>query len=489
MTYTSIARRVRGLGVGNDVGLSVIFQGLSAVVTFGGILLLTRSLPKEELGIYTLAFAAITIAGSIADFGLVPAVMPRIAVAWGIDTPAYKVALVLRFVMVLLAWLGLNAYLLVTGESWLLPYANLAYCTVFFSSKTAGLRQFPELFWRLKGRTYVVSALGMFDSIMVFLGLLLLKSVGRLTIFNALVVTAVAGIPGFLLIILPMLSHLRDTYSLRRPVPWRYYLGVLSVALPMAFFALSQQISGNLERLVISYFGDLAKVASYDYPVRALNALQFIAGTIGFGIVPVVAQAYKRVRTDISLSYIISVCVRLVFVLGFAISVVCLIFGDRIILIFGAKFAGDAYILRIYSIITAMTFVVVLLDQFLIAIGSLRQALFGLILSILLSVVFEVIFIQRFAIYGVMYAKMAVLAILIPFQLMMLPSDIRRAAARALLHALVPVSVFAALYFATASLPMIVRGAIAIPAVAALVVATKVLRPSDLRSLREIRVT
>lgn len=489
MTYTTIARRVRGLGVGNDVGLAVIFQGLTAVVTFGGILLLTRNLPKEDLGIYALAFAAITIAGSIADFGLVPAVMPRIAVARGIDTPAYKTALVVRLVMVLVAWLGLNLYLWATGESWLLPYANLAYCTVFFSSKTAGLRQFPELFWRLKGRTYVVSALGTFDAAMVFFGLLLLKHFGQLTIYNAMVVTAVAAIPGFLLIMLPMLSHLRQTYSVRRRVPWRYYLGILTVALPMALFALSQQISGNLERLVISYYGDLAKVASYDYPVRALNALQFIAGTIGFGVVPVLAQAYKRVRTDVSLSHLISICVRLVFVLGFGISLLCLLFGDQIILIFGAKFANDAYILRIYSIITAMTFIVVLLDQFLIAIGSLRQALFGLILSIVLSLIFEVIFIQRFAIHGVMYAKMIVLGILIPFQLMMLPSDIRRAAAKALLHAMIPVAVFALLYIATDSMSTVVRGLITIPVVAAVVIGTKVLRPSDLRSLREIRIT
>ena len=143
---------------------------------------------------------------------------------------------------------------------------------------------------------------------------------------------------------------------------------------------------------------------------------------------PIVAQYAKGVRSDHSFEFIISLGLRILGGIGLGISVVCFLFAESIMTIFGAQFTHYAYILRIYSIINGLTYLVVMFDQFLLATGRRKQTLYGALIYFLLALALEPVTIRQWGIRGMMYAKLIAICCLIAFQITRFPGEIRLAA-------------------------------------------------------------
>ena len=115
-------------------------------------------------------------------------------------------------------------------------------------------------------------------------------------------------------------------------------------ALPVGLMGLLGQTSGQLETLVIeaSTVMTRADIAAYNAGIRPLLGSVFIATAFSFGLVPIVAQYAKGVRSDHSFEFIISLGLRILGGIGLGISVVCFLFAEPIMTIFGAQFTHDA---------------------------------------------------------------------------------------------------------------------------------------------------
>ncbi len=483
--------RLKKLGVGADIGISVIFQVLGALVMFAFQTIILRSMSKDDSGSYFLILSYITIASGLGDFGLLATITPRLSVARDNATPAFKAAFVLRLVMLMVSWIALNLYLSISGQGGLLLFVNVAYISVLISSKTTGIRQLFELIWRLRGRTYVITAIGVFDVALGLGALWLLHHFGQVTLLRGVIVFSLCNLPGFVVVSLPLLARLRRSGAFSYRVSSRYYGAIFIAALPVGLMGLLGQTSGQLETLVIEASTVMTRsdIAAYNAGIRPLLGSIFIATAFSFGLVPIVAQCAKGVRSDHSFEFIMSVGVRILGGIGFGVSVVCYLFAEQIMTIFGAQFTHDAYILRIYSVINGLTYLVVMFDQFMLAIGKRKQTLYGAAIYFALALLLEPVTIREWGIRGMMYAKLISICCLIAFQITRFPRDIRLAALKGMARILPSVALFAVAFAASTGMDMLPRAALVLGVSVAAMLLARTVSIGELKALKSMRIT
>lgn len=484
-----IIKRLKRLGVGADIGLTVSLQVVAALVAYAFQIVVFRSLTRDDSGMYVLAISYITIASGLADFGLIATVTPRLAVGGGEAAPAFKAGVVLRAIMLLAGWVILNAYMAIAGKWELVMLVNLAYFAAIISAKTTGLRQFFDLLWRLRGRTYVVTAIGVFDMLLGLAALVLLALTGEPTLMKVMLIFTFCNVPGFIIMVFPLVSRLRNAGFFRKKIPWRFYRTLFLTSLPVGLMVVLAQSSGQLETLVLDGFMSTADIAAYNAGTRPLIGLSFVATTLGFGLAPLVAQHMKRSRTDASLDFIISVGLRVIGVIALAVCVVCNLFAEQIMLLAGRQYVPDAYILRIFSAINGVSFLVIMFDQFLLAMGKRKQTLYGALLYFVVALGLEALIIRDWGIAGMMYAKLAAVCCLLVFQIGMVGREVRGAAIKALAHLIPPALVLAMALMVTVELAFPIRVAVVAALVAGAVILTRTLRLSELRTIRSMNVT
>jgi O-antigen/teichoic acid export membrane protein len=180
--------------------------------------------------------------------------------------------------------------------------------------------------------------------------------------------------------------------------------------------------------------------------------------------------------------------VRVIGTIGLVVCVGGNLFSVQIMQIFGREYVASAYILRIYAVTNMLVFIVVLFDQFLLAIGHRRQVLYGSLLSLGSAIVLEIVLLRVWGIWGMMLAKIFSMVCQMIFQLWTFRADMRRAALQGFIRLAVPAAVMGIALVATGSLGLLARCLIVVPAVAAAMLAVRVLPPEELRWLRRLQI-
>jgi O-antigen/teichoic acid export membrane protein len=483
-----LAGRLRGLGVGADTTLTVVLQTLSAISAFGLQVIILRVLSKNDAGYFSLTITYLSLASALADFGIAATVLPRLSVAGG-DSPSFKAAIVLRAATVMMSWVVMNIYLVARGNHELLVYVNISYMAIFVSSRLIGIRQFIEILWRLQGRTYIVTAIALCDSLLVAGGVIVLSLSGTLSIERVLVVYAVSGIPGFALILWPLWRNGKLRRYLGRPLPRRYYRAVLAASFPVAIMVLSGQAFGQLEPLVIERFLHISDNAAFRAATAPLLGLLFLSIAVSYGLSPVVSQIHRGGRSDLGAGFLTSVAVRLLGTLALGICMGCFLFGAQIMQLFGPKYISGTPILKLYSISNGLTFLVILFDAFLLAMGARRSVLIAAIVGFVSALVLELVLVSSWAIPGLVAAKIMAQLILIAIQLRAFQPELRAGALAGLRRLALPALLLAGTLFATDSLPFEIRVPVVLVAVVGALLAGPIVTPGELQLLRRIRLS
>jgi O-antigen/teichoic acid export membrane protein len=485
--------RLKVLGIGSDIGLAVILQGAGAVVNFAYQTVLLRSLSKEAAGIYFLTIAFVSLAGGLGDFGLVATVTPRVAVAGCVPTPAYRAAFHLRILALLTGILVLNVYLAVTGQWNILPYVNIAYVSIVISARATGVRQLVELMWRLRGRMYAISAIAVVDALIGLGALLVLQHYGAMNLTNVMLVLALSSLPGFVVVGMPLLREFRSLMAeanWRKRLPRSLYRALVVATLPIAAVAVVGQFAGQLETLVLHATTlNPSDVAAYNAAVRPLTALIFLATTFSFGLAPIVAQHYKRVRSDSSIEVITSLGVRILGFVSVLLAAICWIFAAKLMGIFGQDYVAEAYILQLYSVISGLVFLVVLFDQFLVATDRRRQAMVGAGMQLAVALAMEPIAVSYFGMRGLVAAKGISIVLLLAYQLSRFEPSIRRSALLGFIRLVPTIVAVVTVVLLTEELALLLRVLLVALGIAVVVLLVPPLRRQELRELQSIRIT
>ncbi|MEP7220167.1 MAG: polysaccharide biosynthesis C-terminal domain-containing protein [Bacteroidota bacterium] len=484
------AKRVKMLGVGADIGVTVALQVLGSAVAFLFQMLVLRALSKDDSGIYFLVNSYVTIASGLGDFGLAAVITPRLSVARGEATPAFKVAVHIRIAALLVSWILLNLYLVIIGQGQLLLLTNAAYLWVLLSSRATGLRQLYEILWRLRGRTYVITAITMIDATIGLVGLYLVYRFGHVTTLEALFISSVCNLPGFIVVMIPIISRLRASGVMRVRIPRRFYTGMVMASLPVGLMGFLGQVSGQLETLVIGMSRTMttSDISAFNAATKPLIATLFIAVAVSYGVVPIIAQSTKGVRNDHSFAFIVSLTLRILGVIGMGGAVVAMLFAREIMSIFGPQFIGDAYILKMYSLVSALVYLVVMFDQFLLAIGQRKQTLYGAMLYLGIALVTELFAVRSWGISGLIFAKTFATFCMLAFQASRFSPEIRIAILKATARLLPSIGVMAAALLLTGEMELIPRSLIVILSTLGAVLLSRAVTVAELVTLKSMRI-
>lgn len=483
-------RLLRRVGVGTDIGTTVLLQGIGALLAYLVNRAVARSLGPDGWDAYSLCMHTYIVIGTaVADFGIVATVMPRIAAARGEFSPAFGAAFTIRLFTFVLGLIVVASMTLIYGNAELLLPATIGFCAVLFSGRLTGMRQIPEMIWRLRGRTWVVTTIAVIDALILLGVLVVLDHTGELTLMTALIAFVVTGIPGFLVVLLPVVAaYRRSGYHRVRARPG-YYRAIMVAALPVAVMAFTSQLFGRVEPLVIDATLGSAYVGDYIAGILPLAGTIFFAISVGIGLWPLISQVHRRARKDLSAGWVVSLGSRVLGGVAIMISVICFLFAEQIMAIFDPAYVQYAYILRIYSITSGLEYLVVFFDQTLLAVELRKEMMIGTLLALGLAVIFQIGAIALWGIPGILIGKIAALICKIAYQLHALGGEIRTAALKSFVPLLAAAAVPAVALIATASLPVIPRAAIALPVAAAALFASRVIDPKELKVLRRLQLT
>ena len=484
-------RRIfRKAGLGTDIGLTVVLQALGALLAYGINIVISRALGESGWDDYALCMHTYIVIGTaVMDFGIIAVVMPRLAAARGAFAPAFKAAFQLRLITYFLGLAAALGMALLFGDRELLLPILIGFGGGIVSAKFTGIRQVPELMWRLRGRTWIISTIALFDGLLLLGSILFLSANEILTINTAMMALVLANIPGFLLVGLPILRSYRKSGYEGKALPFRYYKGVVWGALPIAVMSLSSQLFARIEPLVINATIGREFVGEYVAGILPLSGTIFFAVTIGVGMLPLISQIHRRARNDVDAGWVVSVGSRALGGVALLISAGCFLFAEEILWLFNEEYMKYGYILRIYSITNGLEYLVVFFDQTLLAVDSRKEVMTGTLLSLILALGFQLAAVPLWGIHGILVAKIAAIAIKISYQLFVLGKDIRLGALRGFLRIGLGVVALVLILMLTQWLPVIPRALVTFVALGGVLFAGKIVDLKELGRLRRLQLT
>ena len=401
-----LRRLNRKFGLGTDISLTVVLQGVSALLAFAVQPIIARVLGESGWDTYTLCMQTyVMIGAAVVDFGVVAVALPRIAVAGGFSSPAFQSSFYLRLITFTL---GLSVAIILTfifGDTNLLVPVLMGMGVVIVSGRFTSFRQLPEMIWRVKGRAWVVGAVAILDTALMVSAVLLLKNTVDFTVTSVIGLLLLINIPGFVLIAFPVVRAFKRSSAVKIGYHSRYVKGMAISALPIATMAIAAQIFGRIEPLVINAVYGKDLVGDYVAAISPLMGTIFIAVSISVGLQPLISQLHKRVRSDVKGEWVMTVGVNTLGAVGLTISAVAVIFAEEIIGLFGEVYIKNAWMLRIYAITNVLEFLVVLYDQSLIGIDKRREVMVGTLLSLGAALAFQVVGVLYWGIVGILLGK------------------------------------------------------------------------------------
>jgi O-antigen/teichoic acid export membrane protein len=386
-----------------------------------------------------------------------------------------------------IAWVGVNAVLLASGSTDILPYVNIGFASVFVSARLVGVRQFLEIAWRMKGRGYYAAAMTLSEGVLAVTMAIVLVQIDALTVTSVSIIWSVGGIPGFLMLVLPLRRTLLETFRGYR-LRWSYIRRVSWGALPVATMVILGQTTGQLEVLVIDALGSMAEVGRFSIGITPLVGVMFIPAAIAAGLAPLYARLHRRPGTGASLDEVVSITLRIVGILGIALCAASVLSADLLMLLFPQSGPHSAQILRGYSGVIAAVFLVVLLDGILLALGRRRTVLLGAAVGLAVALTLEILMIRPWGVAGILVAKGISVVVLIAFQLYALHRTGVRGATRAVVRLLPAAMLFASTWWLGSGHGPVAEIVLPILASAAGLAMTRVLNAEEVRTLRALRL-
>ncbi|MGE3800761.1 MAG: hypothetical protein AB7H80_07055 [Candidatus Kapaibacterium sp.] len=487
----NIRKFFSGVSVGSDISLTVFLQGLTGLLALGLQPLIARKLGPNGWSTYSLCMQTYaTIGSAILDFGIFAFVFPKVAVSKNFASLPFASAIALRiptFLLATIVTLGV-AFAFGNGEYWYLILSGLF--VVFIGSRFPGMRQVMEMIWRNTGRTWVAAGVGVLDMGLFILALLLIPEIAANSVISVIVTFFVANVPGFLIITIPIIRRYLQTPNAPRRVPIRYLKRVAIGSSPIALMVLSAQVFGRVEPLIINAVFGEDLVGGYMAAILPIGGTAFIASTIGIGLQPLIAQAWRGTRNDVKGEWILSIGTRILGSVGILIGVFCFIYAEPILSLFGPKFIASAWILRIYALTNLLELMVMFYDQSLIGINKHREVMGATIGALILALILQIIGVIFWGLPGILFGKMATVACKIVYQLTLFSPVWRREAIYSLARIGGSVLFFAAGIYGMNSLDLspIVEGVILLPAVVGALFFLKVIDLPGILKLRSIRL-
>jgi O-antigen/teichoic acid export membrane protein len=271
--------------------VSLLAYGVNFAASFVAIVGMIRIMGKEPYGIFALAIQITAFTSMLADFGIGPIIMRRLAIA-----PQRAAAIVLEASTVRLL-LMLPAWLLTLGIGWILEpgwtfflMLNLMLCNMIVSSKMPVLRGTIEALYRSQTRMSVPTIAMAVDSIVLLAMVLFLPAYFRDPV-QAMLWYTISNVIGAVALAVGGWSLTRRISTEPAHISWSSMKELLWSASPLALFLVLNALHVSIETVYLKIFHGDSEVGVFNAALRFMAPLAVFPTIIAISASPYFARA------------------------------------------------------------------------------------------------------------------------------------------------------------------------------------------------------
>ena len=344
-------------GLASNIGIVTVGNGLGALLGFTSLVVVARTMPQSEFGLFSLLIIMMTMIVSVTDFGI-PITAVRFSAPLVENNPKkaaafLQTAFIIRFIVsVIVALAGLlfapSIAKLLTGDENLAGVVRLAFLgTLLMSIGIFGNSIFQA--WQQYVRLAIYS---IFSNLSRLITILIISAAGYLSIRSGVIAYSLAPLIGMIMIISIGKQYLFHRASKKyRAVTFSKIAGFNKwLAIAFACDALTTRVNV----LVLAHFRETEQVAIFAVAMQVSLAIPIILFSFISVLIPQASQlnTYYELKMYLKKSVTISTGVSSLFI-------PVIIFSDSIVqIIYGHQYAESGQVLRIMLLTFTISFIV-----------------------------------------------------------------------------------------------------------------------------------
>ena len=271
--------------------LSMGAYGINTAASFFAIIGIIRLLDKTEWGLFSLAIQIVAFTSMIADFGIGPVILRRLAIAPGRAATILLEATYGRLLLFAPAWLVSCAV-----GWWLEPdwtfflILNVMLFNMVISAKVPVLRGTLDAFYRSQSRMGVPALTMALDAVML-LGAVLVIPASFTDPLSAMLVYTASNLLGAVLLFVGGL-RLANTLNTEAVSPqWTGMRELIVVSAPLALYQLLNVLPVTIDVFLLKLFHDDVAVGTFTAALRIMTPLAVFPTIVAISAAPHFARA------------------------------------------------------------------------------------------------------------------------------------------------------------------------------------------------------
>ncbi len=380
----------------------MLLRGASAILSYSLSIILARLLGASEFGNYVYAITWVSVLSIPATFGFDRLVVRELAVyksykewaeAKGLIFFSIKIIFLQSLFILSLAYLVTIFVINFTS-----PQLYKTLLVAFIAIPLYGFINFGQGVLRGLGRVVYSQMPSMFISpllLLFWLGVYVLIRGTEINAFEIIVINIISTATLLCILGFMVKKYIPEEIFITRTISYKKKKWLGSAAF---FVALSGMhiISSRTDIIMLGILKTSRDVGYYSVAVRLSDILTFILLSVNGTIAPTIASLYSRGEKE-KLQKFITRSARLVFYLALPSGILLFIFGKWLLLLFGNGFVNGLTSLRILVIAQLVNISCGSVGLILNMTGNERITAFGVVLSALVNIVFNLVLIP---VYG-----------------------------------------------------------------------------------------
>jgi len=382
--------------------LILIVRFISQVLSFVGLLFITRYLGTDIYGSITFSFAIVASFNCVSDLGFNSANMKRISEGMNVDdcfSTFAVIKIVMTGLMAVLTLVAVFAYITILGKG--LSDTSVQLLVIFIGYyilyDLAGIAIYT---FDARMETAKSQVIQLMDPI-IRVPIVILVAMNRMSVYSLALAFLIGAGAVFATSIFLLL---RSGIKWRRPTLFRPYI---VFAMPLAVASILTVVWGNVDKIIVGFFGSTVDLALYNSGLSLMTILSTVGAGVGIITFPLFSKFYSEGRVDMIraktaeaerfISMIIMPVVTVVVLFPFATAAILL----------GNNFSAAGGPLQIVVVTTALGLMTQAYTSQLSAINRndiyLKITVFSLVVNSILLVLLVPRSILGFGLFGLSY--------------------------------------------------------------------------------------
>lgn len=397
--------------VSGNTLIILVSKILNLALTLLFTVLVARRLGESALGMFSFGLVFVGSFAIIADFGLQQIVARELSQMVVPNGRLFANGIFAKLLLIIISIVVITIAVVFLDFETAQGQIILVLCIVLFSSpKIASLRRFLEVPFQIELKMLVPSALQVLDIIIMICATFLVLSYGY-GIVAVTVIYALAFLPGFFFQTKRTFIWLKPEWKLSKET----MMSLVRESYPLALYVAGITLISNIDIFIIKLFWTDSEIGYYSAATRIIMPINFIPMAILASIFPLMSR--YSVSAENKMKDVLSIGFKLFFLMGLAISLVCVIWGEAAItLLYGTRFSSA--ILPFKAIIISLPFLFVhfFLVEFNTAVGAQKRNQSVVIICLLFNFCLNLVLIPKMGINGAAYARLftSILSCILP---------------------------------------------------------------------------